>query len=81
MEMSVRKDTRTISGLVVDYNQRVHNWNIAVGNNGVSKIESYDECGEMSYVPWFAIYVGDQITWRVNGKYVVEISYAERAIY
>lgn len=48
---TVRKDERTISSLAIDYNQRVHDWNVIVGNYGVTKIEVYDEYGSESYVP------------------------------
>jgi hypothetical protein len=71
------KETRAISGLVIDYNQRVHDWNPCVGPNGITKIERSWENGEMARVPWFDVYVGDEIIWRVSGKYVVEISYGE----
>ncbi len=73
----ITTDERTITNLVIDYVQRVSDWNPTVGSNGVTKIEAYDETGEMSYVPWFAIYVGEEIVWRVNGKYVVEVGYAK----
>lgn len=75
--MTTRKDHRAITSLVIDYGQRVHDWNPIVGSNGVTKIAVYDEYGEMSYVPWFAIYVGEEIVWRVNAKYVVEVCYAK----
>lgn len=74
--MNATGDKRPISSLVIDYTQRVPDWNPAVGLNGVTKIATYDEYGEMAHVPWFAIYVDDKIVWRVNGRYVVEIYYA-----
>lgn len=77
--MGITSDKRSISSLAIDYNQRVHDWNPAVGLSGVTCIAAYDEAGEMAYVPWFAIYVGDEIIWRVNGKYVVEVYYAPQA--
>ena len=30
-----------------------------VGTNGVTRIELYNENGQMSYVPWIAVYKGD----------------------
>lgn len=71
----ITEDPRTIDGLVIDYNQRVHDWNPIVGNNGITKIEAYDERGQSAYVAWFAIWADDQIVWRVNAQYVVEVSY------
>lgn len=72
----ITNDDRPITSLVIDYNQRVRDWNPTVGN-GVTKIEAYNEFGEHEYVIWFAIYIGDQLVRRVNGKYVVEVSYAK----
>jgi hypothetical protein len=77
MKDQITKDERTISGLVIDDNQRAYDWNPTVGNNGITKIVAYDEAGEMAYVPWFAIYADDNLVRRVNGKYVVEISYTK----
>jgi hypothetical protein len=73
---ALTKETRTISSLAIDYNQRVADWNPSLGANGVTKIEAYDEVGQMAYVPWFAIYVGNEIVRRVNAVYVVEVVYA-----
>jgi hypothetical protein len=73
----VTKDERSISCIVIDYNQRVHDWNPTVGRDGVTTIEAYEETGQMAYVPWFAIRVGGEVVWRVNGHYVVEVSYAK----
>lgn len=72
----ILKDDRPITSLVIDSNQRVQDWNPTVGRDGVTKIEAYNEFGEGDYVIWFAIYTGEEITWRVNGKYVVEVGYA-----
>jgi len=68
---------RPISNLAIDYNQRVHDWQPCVGKDGVTKIERSWENGEMAMVPWFDICVGDEVIWRVNGKYVVEIGYTK----
>jgi hypothetical protein len=70
-------DHRPISSLVIDYNQRVHDWTPTMGSNGVTKIEAYNEFSGADYVLWFAIYTGEEITWRVNGKYVVEVGYGK----
>lgn len=71
----ITKEDRPISGLVIDSNQRVHDFNPFVGQNGITRIEAYNEFGERDYIIWFAIYVGQEIIWRVNGKYVVEVGY------
>lgn len=66
---SVMDDPRTIRALSVEG----HWWH--VGQDNVTRIAVYQEKGEMSYVPWFAIYSGDVITERVNGKMVVGVQY------
>ena len=70
------KDNRPITSLVIDYNQRAHVFQHYVGSNGVTKIEPYNEFGGPEWVLWFAIYVGEEIVWRVNSRYVVEVGYA-----
>jgi hypothetical protein len=73
----ITKDNQTITSLVIDYDQRVHDWTPCVGSKGVTKIEGYNEFAGPEYVLWFAIYVGEEIIWRVNGKYVVEVGYGK----
>jgi hypothetical protein len=46
-----------------------------VERGGITKIEAYREAGEMCNVPWFAVWKGDAIAYRVNGKYVVTVEY------
>lgn len=70
-------EQREISSLVIDYNQQAHRFQHIVGSNGVTKIEGYNEFAGPEYVLWFAIYVGEEIIWRVNGKYVVEVGYGK----
>jgi hypothetical protein len=45
-----------------------------VGQNGVTKIEAYDENGSMSHVPWLAVFKGDEIVSRVPADQVM-VSY------
>jgi len=71
------KDNRPITSLVIDYNQRAHRFVTTVGCDGVTEIEGYHEFGESDAVLWFAIYVNEEIVWRVNGRYVVEVGYAK----
>ena len=44
---------------------------------GRRKIHHADETGEMSYVPWFEVWKGDQLFARVNASYVSEVFYQE----
>ena len=37
-----------------------------IGQDGVTKISAYAESGEMSYVPWLAVYKGDFLWQRVD---------------
>lgn len=46
----------------------------AVGTNGVSRIVAYWENGMMAPVPWFAVFIGDEIMARVPAQ-MVFISY------
>ena len=69
------KDERPITSLVIDEAQRAHEQNINIGWHGVTKIEPYNEFAGPDYVLWFAIYVGEEIVWRINGRYVVEVGY------
>ncbi len=34
-----------------------------VGVVGVTKIEAYEEPGQVNHVPWFVVYVGDGQVW------------------
>ena len=70
-------DKRSITSLVIDEAQRVQDWNINIGRDGVTKIGPYNEFAGPDYFLWFAIYVGEEIIWRVNGRYVVEVGYAK----
>lgn len=79
----ILKEGRRITSLLIDSSQPAHTWHpisganaCVVGNDGVTRIEAYNEFGESDYVIWFAIYTDEEITWRVNGKYVVEVGYA-----
>jgi len=69
------KDNRPVTSLVIDEAQRVREWHVRVGSNGVTKIEPYNEFAGPDWFLWFAIYVGEEIVWRVNGRYVVEVGY------
>jgi len=68
-------DKREITCLAVDSNHSVHGPLFVVGTNGVTKVEGYNEFGGPDYVLWFAVYIGEDVVWRVNGRYVVEVGY------
>lgn len=40
---------------------------VEVGKKGVTEIVCYREAGQMAHVPWFAVYVGDDLRLRVSG--------------
>ena len=39
---------------------------IKVGQQGVTKIEAYEEAGQMGWVPWLKVYAGDVVTQRID---------------
>ena len=46
-----------------------------IDQNDITAIVPYYETGEMGYVLWFAVYKGDEIISRVNGKFVWNVNY------
>ena len=48
-----------------------------VGLYGVTKIEAYQENGEMAPIIWFKIWLRDYLMARVNGKYIETIYYKQ----
>ena len=68
---SVMDDDREISSLLISE----QGWR-GVGSDGVTAVKVYKEAGEMAYVAWFAIYYGEEMNLRVNGKFVIEVNYA-----
>ena len=46
-----------------------------VGRHGVTKIVCYGEPSQYCEVPWFAVYVGDDVIARVNGAMIEEVQY------
>ena len=47
-----------------------------VGRNNITAIRAYDENGQMSHIPWLAVYRGDEIVVRVPAEQV-SIHYGE----
>ena len=46
-------------------------WSVAVGLNGITSIEAYEETGEMAMVPWFAVCCGEAVKYRVPARRVI----------
>jgi len=46
---------------VVWWHSLSHPLSFTVGEDGVTRIEPYDDSGQMGMVPWLAIYSGDDI--------------------
>ena len=51
--------------------------NYTVGKSDIVNIECYPEKGEMTHIPWFAIFLlgYNEPIFKVNSKFVVEIRY------
>lgn len=49
-----------------------------VGSAGVTRIEAYGEPGQGAYVPFFAVWKGDHLAWRVPA-HLVSVAYGEAA--
>lgn len=50
-----------------------------VGVHGVTRIEPYEETGEMAMVTWFKVWKGDVLIARLNCAHMAEITYSEEA--
>lgn len=68
---TLSRDDRRISFCVLQNG----NSYVVGDKTGVTDIIAYDENGEMSYIPWIAIYKGDFLFVRVSGRYLSEIVY------
>ena len=60
-------DERQIKGVCGPHEGIASFW---VHYRGITKIEAYDEVGQMSHVPWIAIFQGDKITVRLPADQV-----------
>lgn len=74
MSSSIMDDTREISCISV-CNGSASDLYCVGPRHSITKIVCYKECGEMSNVPWFAIYHGEKLKQRINGKFVMEVNY------
>lgn len=56
-----------------------HGGGWVVGQAGTTKIEAYDDLGSESFVPWIAVYAGDQVVVRIVA-HQVEIHYERKQL-
>lgn len=74
--MRDKKDTdQSIYSLVIDDAQRTSEWNVFIGD----KITSIKPFREEDGALWFTVWAGDEITKRINGRFVVEVDYFTRS--
>jgi hypothetical protein len=60
------EDKRPIKSISSDEGR----YTLKIGQDGITKIEVYEEMGQMTYIPWIAIWKGDVLSIRmdVQGK-------------
>ena len=58
------EDEREIESVYVAADDNQGFWK--VGSNGVTKIVIYSEPGQRDWVPWCAVYVGEEIKYRFD---------------
>ena len=63
MVTGMLQDTRAIESVWLSVENGL-SW--TVGQFGVEKIEAYGEPSQRAYVPWLAIWIGGEISLRVN---------------
>ena len=72
--MNVLTDTRPIRRLIVRRGpEQFRGW--AVGQRRITAIKVEPTPGQGANVPWFAVYRGDDVAWRINGIDVAEVFY------
>ena len=74
MTTDIRDDTRTIQSISSVTSPEFYGWHVG-GPSGTTTIVPYPECGQMAEVAWFAVYVHDEIRWRVSAHDMV-VEYA-----
>lgn len=72
----ITRDRREILAVWSAFNDDV-NFH-TVGTLGVTKIDAYDENGEMSHIPFIAVYKGDFLAYRIPAN-SLSIRYKESA--
>jgi len=74
MTTDLHDDERTINSIGSVTSPEHWGWHVG-GPSGTTRIEVYFEPGQMTRVPWFAVYVGNEIRWRVPASDMV-VEYA-----
>ena len=64
MTTDIRDDGRTIQSISSVTSPAEYGWHVG-GPSGTTAIVPYPEAGQMAEVTWFAVYVGDELRWRV----------------
>ena len=74
--MTTKTDTDApIYSLTIDDAQRATEWQVFI-SDAVTSIKPYREAdGSL----WFTVWKGDQLTKRINGRFVVEVDYFTRS--
>lgn len=67
----IAEDPRPVSTIAFGPTER--DFAYSVGVSGVTLIKPYLEPGEMSFIPWFAVYIGDEMIARVPSRMVMVI--------
>lgn len=62
----IYKDPRPIHGIYSVYDS--DGFSYWVRRQGVTKIVAYRECGDGGWIPWIAVYVGEDILMRVSAN-------------
>ncbi len=75
MTSILTRDERPIRGVYEFGGDDETGW--TVGRAGVTKIEAYDENGEMAMVPWLAVYIDNHICVRIPARRVT-VQYGPR---
>lgn len=75
MHSEIVADPNPIAGI---WGEDAESLGARVGHNGVTKINAYEEYGEMAAVVWFRVWRGDVVWKRIRGGSVAEVEYAAK---
>lgn len=70
---TILADTRTIQNIY--FADDIHSYR--VGQGGITKIVAYAEPALMCDIPWFAVYVGEDLLYRANAYSISTVEYAK----
>jgi hypothetical protein len=76
-ETNMGQDERQIIELLVSYQHDETGYFSLKGRNAADKIVLKMEPGEMAYVPWFEVWRNGSVAQRINGRFVIQIDYAQ----